>query len=125
MAYLIHLKTFKDTRGNLTVIEKEIPFGIKRIFYIYGVDDSVRGGHRHKTTIQAAICIHGRCIVSSDNGTTQQEDFVLDHPEKCLILQPEDWHTMHHFSPDAVLLVMASTYFDKDDYIFEPYKHPE
>lgn len=124
MSHLIYLKTFKDTRGNLTVIEKEIPFEVKRIFYIYGVDDSVRGGHRHKTTIQAAICIHGSCIVSSDNGSVQ-EDFIMDHPEKCLILQPEDWHTMHHFSADAVLLVMASTYFDKEDYIFEPYKHAE
>jgi dTDP-4-dehydrorhamnose 3,5-epimerase-like enzyme len=120
MAHIIHLKTFSDTRGNLTVIEKEIPFAIKRIFYIYGVDDSVRGGHRHHTTVQAAICIHGSCIVSNDNNKVQ-EDFVLDHPEKCLILQPEDYHTMHHFSPDAVLLVLASTVFNADDYIFAPY----
>ena len=48
MARLIDLKTFTDTRGNLTVIEKVIPFDIKRIFYIYGVDDSRRGGHRHR-----------------------------------------------------------------------------
>jgi len=49
MAHLIHLKTFSEQRGNLTVIENQIPFRIKRIFYIYGVDESVRGGHRHKT----------------------------------------------------------------------------
>ena len=55
MAHIIHLKTFSEKRGNLSVIENEIPFDIKRIFYIYGVDDSVRGGHRHKTTVQAAI----------------------------------------------------------------------
>ena len=48
MAYLIDLKSFTDKRGNLTVIEKTLPFEIKRIFYIYGVDDSDRGGHRHK-----------------------------------------------------------------------------
>lgn len=120
MAHLLHLTTFGDKRGNLTVIEKEIPFEIKRIFYIYGVDDSVRGGHRHHKTIQAAICIHGRCIVSNDDGK-QQQDFIMDHPEKCLILNPEDWHTMHHFTPDAVLLVLASTPFDAKDYIFEPY----
>ena len=53
MAELIDLKTFTDVRGNLTVIEKVIPFDIKRIFYIYGVDNSVRGGHRHHKTIQA------------------------------------------------------------------------
>lgn len=122
MAHLLQLKTFSDARGNLTVIEKELPFTVKRLFYIYGVDDSVRGKHRHHTTVQAAICIHGNCIISSDDGKTQQE-FLLDHPEKCLIIQPEDWHTMHHFSKDAVLLVLASTYFNQADYIFEPYKH--
>ena len=55
MAHLIDLQTFTDKRGNLTVIEKVIPFDIKRVFYIYGVDDSTRGGHRHHNTIQAAI----------------------------------------------------------------------
>lgn len=120
MAYIINLTTREDNRGNLTVIEKEIPFEIKRIFYIYNVDDSVRGGHRHKTTIQAAICVHGSCVVTSDDGIAK-EDFVLDHPQKCLILEERDWHTMHHFSQDAVLLVLASTFFDPNDYIFDPY----
>ncbi len=121
MAYIINLNTHSDKRGNLTVIEKEIPFEIKRIFYIYGVDDSVRGGHRHHTTVQAAICIHGSCIVSNNDGE-KQEDFVLDHPSKCLILETKDWHTMHHFTPDAVLLVLASTPFNSEDYIFEGYE---
>ena len=123
MAHLIQLKTFSDKRGNLSTMEldKEIPFTPKRIFYIYGVDDSVRGGHRHKTTVQAAICIHGSCVVSNNDGK-KKEDFTLDHPGKCLILETKDWHTMHHFTKDAVLLVMASTYFDANDYIFEPYQ---
>ncbi|MHB1922761.1 MAG: sugar 3,4-ketoisomerase [Chitinophagaceae bacterium] len=120
MANLIQLTTFHDLRGNLTVIEKEIPFTIRRIFYIYGVDDSVRGGHRHHQTIQAAICVHGSCRVSNDDGE-RRTDFILDHPNKCLILEPRDWHTMDQFSPDAVLLVLASTGFEAADYIFEPY----
>jgi len=122
MAHIINLKTHSDPRGCLTVVEHEIPFEVKRFFYIYKVDESVRGGHRHKTTRQAAICIHGSCIVSNDNGRLKEE-FYLDHPQKCLILEPEDWHTMHHFTPDAVLLVMASTYFDPKDYIYEPYNN--
>ncbi len=122
MAHFIQLKNFSDNRGNLTVIEKEIPFDIKRIFYIYGVDDSIRGGHRHHTTTQAAICINGSCIITNDNGITK-EDFLMNHPEKCLIINPEDWHTMHHFTADAVLLVLASTPFDANDYIFEPYNN--
>ncbi len=120
MAHLIHLTTHSDKRGNLTVIEKEIPFAVKRTFYIYGVDDSIRGGHRHHTTYQACICVHGSCIVSNNDGNVKQ-DFVLDHPSKCLILEPRDWHTMHHFTPDAVFLVFASEPFDPKDYIYEPY----
>lgn len=121
MAQLINLETHSDERGNLTVIENQIPFPIKRIFYIYGVDDSARGGHRHRTTRQAAICLHGSCIVTNNDGT-KKENFFLDHPKKCLILEPEDWHVMHHFSKDAVFIVFASTEFDPDDYIFEEYK---
>ena len=122
MAYLINLKTFTDKRGNLTVIEKTIPFDVKRIFYIYGVDDSVRGGHRHHKTIQAAICIQGKCTIFNDDIQTKTE-YILDSPDKCLILEPKDWHQMHSFSPDAILMVLASEYFDAKDYIYEPYKH--
>jgi len=120
MARLINLKTFCDARGNLTVIERVVPFDIKRIFYIYGVDDSVRGRHRHRKTRQAAICLKGSCIVFNHDGAHQQE-FVLDSPSKCLLLEPADWHKMHTFSHDAMLMVLASEYFDPNDYIFEEY----
>jgi dTDP-4-dehydrorhamnose 3,5-epimerase-like enzyme len=122
MAALIDLKTFTDKRGNLTVIEKVIPFEIKRIFYIYGVDDSVRGGHRHKQTIQAAICIQGSCKIHNNNNFVQ-ETFLLDKPSKCLILNPDDWHYMHEFTNDAILMVLASQHFDAEDYIFTPYNN--
>jgi len=120
MAHLIDLKTFTDKRGNLTVIEKVLPFETKRIFYIYGVDSSVRGGHRHKKTVQAAICLTGSCEIYNNDGKEEQR-FELDKPHKCLILETQDWHTMSNFSPDAILMVLASEYFDQDDYIFEPY----
>src|SRR5437870_13751681 len=107
MARLIDLKTYTDKRGNLTVIEKVVPFDIKRIFYIYGVDNSVRGGHRHYQTIQAAVCIKGSCIISNDNGILK-EKFIMDNPSKCLIIQPNDWHMMHDFSKDCILMVLAS-----------------
>ena len=121
MAHLINLTTFTDQRGNLTVIEKLIPFDIKRIFYIYGVDDSARGGHRHHKTRQAAICIQGSCIISNHD-SENKEEYKLDTPAKCLILEPFDWHQMHHFTPDSILMVLASEYFEQGDYIFEPYQ---
>lgn len=120
MAQLLNLDTHTDNRGNLTVIEKVFPFEMKRIFYIYGVDDSVRGGHRHHKTVQAAICIQGRCDIYCDNNITQEE-YILDSPNKCLLLFPDDWHKMYNFSPDAILMVVASEYFDPEDYIYTPY----
>jgi len=120
MAYIVDLKTFTDKRGNLTVIENTLPFNIKRVFYIYGVDRSERGGHRHHKTIQAAVCIKGRCKIFNDNGV-KTEVFSLDKPSKCLILECKDWHKMYNFSKNAILMVFASEYFDESDYIFEGY----
>ncbi len=124
MATIIDLKTFTDVRGNLTVVEKVLPFEIKRVFYIYGVDDSSRGNHRHKKTIQAAICLTGKCrILVQRNPDEAPLEFYLDSPSKCMIIQPEDHHWMDLFSNDCILMVFASEYYDPTDYIFEPYSN--
>ena len=123
MDKLFDLKTFTDSRGNLTVVEKIIPFEIKRIFYIYGVDDSVRGHHRHKKTIQAAISLQGECRIIKNKGKLFPiEEYVLDDPSKCLIIAPEDYHWMDNFSENCILMVFASEYYDPDDYIYTPYQ---
>ena len=122
MAHIINLTTYKDSRGILTVLDKVVDFEIKRLFYIYAVDDSERGGHRHHNTYQAAICIKGSCKITNNDGR-QTAIFELDSPEKCLILAPSDWHVMHDFSEDAILLVLASTAFDPKDYIYDPYEN--
>lgn len=120
MAYLVDLKTFTDKRGNLTVIENILPFGIKRVFYIYGVDNSKRGGHRHHKTIQAAVCIQGECKIYNNDGVTENT-YHLDRPSECLVIEPKDWHIMYDFSENAILMVLASETFDEKDYIFEKY----
>jgi hypothetical protein len=56
-----------------------------------------------------------------NNDGSGSTEYLLDRPYKCLILEPKDWHTMHNFTPDAILMVLASEYFDQNDYIFEPY----
>ena len=120
MANLIDLKTFTDERGNLTVIEKTILFDIKRIFYIYGVENSARGGHRHKTLKQAAICLRGSCHIYNNDGQKETQ-FILDKPNKCLILESRDWHSIDNFSADAIVMILASDFFDPNDYIVKPY----
>ncbi|MFM2267126.1 MAG: hypothetical protein RL757_567 [Bacteroidota bacterium] len=122
MAKLLNLKTFTDARGNLTVVDKAFDFDIKRVFYIYGVDDSIRGRHRHKKTIQAAVCIQGSCRILNDDGEGNLEAFLLDNPSKCMIIEPKDFHQMDSFTPDAILMVFASEHFDAADYIHTPYE---
>ena len=122
MARIINLKTFTDSRGNLTVIEKVIPFQIKRIFYIYGVDDSIRGHHRHKETIQFAVCLQGSCtIVNKSEPGGKLDRFILNKPSIGLLIEPQDFHYMCEFSENAILMVVASEYYDYSDYIFDPY----
>ena len=124
MAKLIEIKSISDDRGRLCVIEsqKEIPFDIKRVFYIYDIGkNSIRGGHRHKKTKLALICLHGSCMISNDNGESEA-DYFLDSPTKCLLLNPEDFHTMHDFNKGTVLLSIASEHYDPDDYIYEAYR---
>jgi hypothetical protein len=121
VARIININTFSDRRGSLSVIEREIPFQIRRIYYIYDVPgDEVRAGHRHKKNIQALICVRGGCRVYVNNGMTR-ETFLLDRPDICLLMNPEDWHTMDRFTPDALLLVLASEPYELSDYINEEY----
>jgi hypothetical protein len=123
LAKLIELTTFSDPRGSLSVLEDfNIPFNIKRIFYIYNLDKSTRAGHKHKRTYQALICIAGSCEVYNFDGT-KKEIFRLDSPVKCLLLRPPDWHLLYDFSPGTILLVAASENFDEKDYIFERYEN--
>lgn len=120
MAKIIPIKSIKDERGALTVIQDELPFDVKRIFYIYNADNSKRGGHRHHKTIQAAICVSGECKIYINNGKDKQV-YILDNPNVCLLLEPEDFHTMYDFNDHAVLLVLASEKYDPKDYIHEEY----
>jgi dTDP-4-dehydrorhamnose 3,5-epimerase-like enzyme len=120
VAEVITLPTHRDPRGSLTVIEKILPFTVQRVYYIYGCSDAPRGGHRHHVNSQALVCVHGNCVIDWDDGR-QTGATVLDAPDRLLLLRPEDWHVMRDFSPDAVLLVLASHHFEDADYIDEGY----
>ncbi|WP_420151854.1 sugar 3,4-ketoisomerase [Spirosoma sp.] len=120
MAKLYELKTFTSGNGNLTVFENIIPGAIQRVFYIYEAGQATRAGHRHHKAWNALICLHGSCRVYNNDGK-EEATFHLTNPRQCLVLSPEDWHTMDEFSDDAVLLVVSNELYDKDDYIYEPY----
>lgn len=108
-----------DARGQLVAIEanKDIPFEVKRVYYMYDTTPGVaRGHHAHKALEQILICVHGSCKILLDNGK-EKETVVLDEPNKGLYISSDMWRVMYDFSPDAVLMVMASTYYEESDYI--------
>ena len=108
-----------DDRGQLIALEefKDIPFRIKRVYYMYDTSDGViRGKHAHKTLEQILVCIHGNCKIKLDNGQ-EQKVVPLEKPYEGLYVSSNMWREMYDFSSDAVLLVFASELYDEDDYI--------
>lgn len=108
-----------DNRGQLVALEefKDIPFEIKRVYYMYDTSEGVhRGFHAHKSLEQILICIHGSCKILLDNGT-EKKIVSLEKPYEGLYIANDMWREMYDFSKDAVLLVLASDYYNEEDYI--------
>lgn len=115
----IEFKKLGDERGSLVSLEQNnnIPFDVKRIYYIFGTKEGVsRGFHAHKNLEQVAICVKGSCRFLLDNGQIKEE-IILDKPDVGLHINSFIWREMHDFSEDCVLMVLASELYDESDYI--------
>lgn len=122
---LLNLTRIYDPRGNLSVVEefRDIPFEIKRVFWIYDVPGGEnRGGHAHKKLYQFIVASSGSFNVKITDGE-KNLSFFLNHPFMGVLVPPGFWSSQEDFSSGAVCLVMASDYFDESDYIrnFEEY----
>jgi len=97
--------------------EKDIPFAIKRIYYIYDVPKGIiRGFHAHKELRQFLFCVNGKIQITIDNGI-RKEDIILNEPSKGLIIEKGFWRTMEFLEENSVLMVAASDYYEENDYI--------
>ena len=115
----ISFKPLGGGRGSLVSLEgnESVPFDIKRVYYIFDTKEGVsRGFHAHRNLKQVAVCVTGSCRFVLDNGK-QREEVVLDKPTTGLLIEDLTWREMHDFSPDCVLMVLASEYYDESDYI--------
>ncbi|UFK94528.1 sugar 3,4-ketoisomerase [Providencia rettgeri] len=115
----IEFKKLGDERGSLVSLEqnKNIPFDVKRVYYIFGTKEGVsRGFHAHKELRQLAVCVRGSCRFIMDDGRNKEE-LILDTPHKGLLIEPMQWHEMHDFSEDCIIIVLASDYYAENDYI--------
>ena len=109
-----------DERGHLVIVEgmKDIPFEIKRIFYIYGSDkDVVRGQHANKLSEFVLINVAGTIKVKVKDGKGNETVYALNRPHTGIYLPRMIWKEMYDFSEDSVLLCLASTHYDPDEYI--------
>ena len=109
-----------DERGHLVIVEgaQDIPFDIKRAFYIYGSDSSViRGRHANRESEFVLINVAGKSKVKVKDGKGNETVYCLDRPHTGIYLPMMVWKEMYDFSPDSVLLVLASTHYDADEYI--------
>ena len=109
----------EDLRGSLIFgeAERHVPFEVKRYFLVYDVrSEHIRGEHAHRRLHQFLVCVAGRCNVVTDDGA-QRHEVVLDSPQKGVHIPPMVWATQYKFSRDAVLLVLASEYYEAEEYI--------
>lgn len=115
----VSFKPLGDERGSLVALQgmKNLPFDIKRVYYIFGTKENVaRGFHAHINLKQVAVCVTGSCRFILNDGT-HKEEIILDSPTIGLIIDGMVWREMHDFSPDCVLMVLADQYYDELDYI--------
>ncbi|MBQ7666119.1 MAG: WxcM-like domain-containing protein [Synergistaceae bacterium] len=108
-----------DERGQLIALEEfnDIPFRIKRVYFMYDtLEGVVRGKHAHKTLEQILVCIHGSCKIRLDNGS-ESKIIPLEKPYEGLYVPANMWREIFDFSPESVLLVLASELYDESDYI--------
>lgn len=108
-----------DDRGHLVIVEgvKDIPFEIKRMFYIYGTQENVvRGQHANRHSQFVLINLEGHCKVKVDDGENQ-EVIVLDQAHEGIYMKNMVWKDMYDFSPDSILLVLSDCAYDKNEYI--------
>ena len=117
---IIDIRKYSDNRGYLSVIEggEDIPFEIKRIYYLYMVPEAARGSHAHKELQQLLVATSGSVDITLDDGQ-KKKTFHLDRPWKGLLVVPGLWRDLDNFSGGTVLMCLASEKYDEGDYIRE------
>ena len=112
-------KTIVDSNGNLAPIEagKDVPFDIKRVFYVYGVrDEDKRGRHAHHKTKQLLICLHGKIDVICKDGKREVR-YLLESPQQAILVPEMIWDEQIYRTEDSVMLAISNTHYNPSDYI--------
>lgn len=116
---LIDIATFIDERGAISVIDKELPFQVKRVFWLYNIQENKdRGAHALLEGMEIMIAVHGSFVVDLDDGT-EKKSVLLDDPSRGLIIRPGVWFRTHSYIEDGVSLILADEEYRRDRYTYD------
>jgi len=116
---LIDVPTFKDECGSISVIDKELPFQVKRVFWLHHIQEGKdRGAHALLEGMEIMVAIHGSFVVDLDDGL-EKTSVLLDDPSKGLIIRPGVWFRTHSYKKDGVSLILADEEYRRDRYTYD------
>ena len=116
---LMDIPTFTDERGAISVMDKELPFEVKRVFWLHHINEGKdRGAHALLDSAEIMVALHGSFVVDLDD-TVTKTSIVLDDPSKGLIIRPGIWFRTHSYKDAGVSLILASEEYAKDKYTYD------
>ena len=117
--FLMDLPTFLDDRGAISVLDKELPFQVRRVFWLHHIKEGKdRGAHALLDSSEIMVAVHGSFVVDLDD-TVNQTSFLLDTPEKGLMIRPGIWFRTHSYKEDGVSLILAEEAYAPDRYTYD------
>lgn len=116
---LIDIPTFVDDRGSICVMDTELPFEVKRVFWLHHIAEGKdRGAHALLDSEEILVAVHGSFVVDLDD-TVSKTSILLDNPNKGLMICPGIWFRTHSYKDDGVSLILASDVYCRDKYIYD------
>lgn len=111
--------TYTDERGSISVMDKELPFGVKRIFWLHHIaEDKDRGAHALLESTEIIVAVHGSFVVDLDD-VVNKTSVLLNSPDKGLVIRPGVWFRTHSYQEDGVTLVIAEEEYNRDKYTYD------
>lgn len=116
---LIDVPTFTDERGAISVLDKELPFGVRRVFWLHHIlEGKDRGAHALLDSNEIMVAVHGSFVVDLDD-TETKTSILLDDPSKGLMIRPGVWFRTHSYNDDGVSLILAEDEYARNKYTYD------
>lgn len=116
---IINIPTFTDERGAISVMDKELPFQVRRVFWLHHIaDEKDRGEHALLDSTEIIVAVHGSFVVDLDD-TESKISVLLDSPDKGLVIRPGVWFRTHSYKDDGVSLILAEEEYARNKYTYD------